>query len=181
MNICKQCESLITSKYGIKFCSRPCSVKYNNRVYPKRSVQGSCAVCKSSIRSKLKYCASCKAAGARKRKYLTEESRREARRISQNKAVRHQHQKSKEKSIVYMGNACRVCGYAGCRGSLVFHHVDPSTKEFTVGSGNRGWDRTKKELNKCVLLCANCHGEVHYGSLDISDLSPGPLSGPDGE
>ena len=44
-----------------------------------------------------------------------------------------------------------------------FHHLDPSTKEFTIGKTNR-WTRTQleKEIKKCIRLCRNCHSEFHY-------------------
>ena len=47
--------------------------------------------------------------------------------------------------------------------SMHFHHPDVTAKEFTVSSRLTSWDRIKRELDKCVLLCANCHGEVHDG------------------
>lgn len=55
---------------------------------------------------------------------------------------------------------CSRCGYRKCGRSLVFHHLDPSQKEV------RNWaELTERalhaELKKCVVLCANCHGEVH--------------------
>lgn len=61
------------------------------------------------------------------------------------------------------GGCCLLCGYDKCTAALEFHHVDPSQKEFQI---NKRWSMTneaiKKEIDKCVLLCSNCHREVHW-------------------
>ena len=63
------------------------------------------------------------------------------------------------------GPCCSRCGYNKCKAALCFHHEDPSTKEFQI-SGNWGlsWEKTKLELDKCILVCANCHAEIHMES-----------------
>ena len=72
-------------------------------------------------------------------------------------------QKRKLKAIEYKGGKCEECGYNKFYGALEFHHIDPSTKENTIATiKNRSWDNLKKELDKCVLLCSNCHKETHY-------------------
>ena len=44
------------------------------------------------------------------------------------------------------------------------HHVDPATKAFAVNIRyGRSLDAYREEAEKCVLLCANCHGEVEFG------------------
>jgi hypothetical protein len=68
--------------------------------------------------------------------------------------------KRKLKCIAYKGGRCQICGYNKSVYSLHFHHLDPSLKEFTVGQGV-SWERTQTELDKCQLVCANCHGELH--------------------
>lgn len=72
--------------------------------------------------------------------------------------------KTKAKAIEYLGGKCCLCGYNKCSASLDFHHVDPSTKEFGIGAKGltRSWEKTKIELDKCILVCKNCHGELHY-------------------
>jgi hypothetical protein len=46
---------------------------------------------------------------------------------------------------------------------LDFHHMDPSTKLFQIGQGEaKGWEKIKKEIDKCVILCSNCHRDFHY-------------------
>lgn len=70
--------------------------------------------------------------------------------------------------VSYKGGCCQLCGYAKCYRSLDFHHVDPAQKDFGFGSSHCvSWDRIKKELDKCVCLCRNCHGEVHEASERI--------------
>jgi hypothetical protein len=61
------------------------------------------------------------------------------------------------------GGKCSVCGYKKCFDALEFHHVDPSIKEFHLG-GFRGYniEKLRKELEKCILVCRNCHTEIHY-------------------
>ena len=58
-----------------------------------------------------------------------------------------------------------MCGYDRCVEALEFHHLDSSRKDFGIsGQGyTRSWRRIREELDKCVLLCANCHREVHAG------------------
>lgn len=72
----------------------------------------------------------------------------------------------KQKCIDYSGGKCQICGYNKCNSALEFHHKDPSQKDMQFSKfGRTSWDKNKEkiitELNKCILLCANCHREVH--------------------
>lgn len=69
----------------------------------------------------------------------------------------------KEKSVEYLGGKCSKCGYNRCIIALEFHHKDPSKKSFTIsGKHCLSWQRIREELDKCVLLCANCHREEEF-------------------
>ena len=61
------------------------------------------------------------------------------------------------------GGKCSICSYNKCFDALEFHHVDPKEKEFHLGEA-RGYsiDKLRKELDKCILVCRNCHTEIHY-------------------
>ena len=68
----------------------------------------------------------------------------------------------KQKAVAYKGGKCEKCGYSKSIRSLVFHHLNPDEKDFGIASSNSTkWDIVKSELDKCIMLCANCHGEVH--------------------
>lgn len=84
-------------------------------------------------------------------------------------AVIRRRQKLKQKAIEHKGGACEICGYDKCVGALTFHHLDPNEKDFGISrSGHtRSWERLKIELDKCALLCANCHAEVHAGLSNV--------------
>ena len=65
--------------------------------------------------------------------------------------------------IAYLGGICLRCGYKEHPAAMDFHHIDPSQKEFHLGKyQNKLNDKVRKELDKCVLLCANCHRILHY-------------------
>jgi 5-methylcytosine-specific restriction endonuclease McrA len=86
-------------------------------------------------------------------------------------AVTRRHQKVKRILVAEAGGCCAVCGYARCVVNLHFHHVDPAQKAFavTVASG-KSLDAYRAEAQKCVLVCANCHGEIEAGLIP----SPAP-------
>lgn len=69
--------------------------------------------------------------------------------------------RTKQQAVDLLGGACSRCGYSKCLDALEFHHTDPTAKEMRISSYLAGWERLRKELSKCVLLCANCHREVH--------------------
>lgn len=70
--------------------------------------------------------------------------------------------------IKEMGGACLLCGYNKCQRALEFHHLDPNIKEFTMSTNTcRSMIRAKKEAEKCVVLCANCHREVEDGMTEV--------------
>lgn len=57
---------------------------------------------------------------------------------------------------------CVRCGYNKCEAALEFHHIDPKTKDRVVSlMKNYSFERLKTEIKKCILLCANCHRELH--------------------
>lgn len=63
-----------------------------------------------------------------------------------------------------MGGKCQICGYGNCLEALDFHHIHPEEKTFNFNKGQtKSWDVNIEELKKCVLLCSNCHREVHAG------------------
>lgn len=74
---------------------------------------------------------------------------------------------NKLKAVVYKGGKCTTCGYNKCIDCLDFHHIDPLQKDFSI-SNHKGmsFDTIKSELDKCVLLCRNCHGELHYNKKE---------------
>lgn len=78
-------------------------------------------------------------------------------------------QRMKARSIEYKGGRCVLCGYQRCSRSLQFHHLDPSEKDFNIGGKSISWEKTKVELDKCVLVCANCHGEIHDGLYRLEE------------
>ena len=91
------------------------------------------------------------------------------------KAVAERRRRIREQSIEYKGGKCALCGYKKSTRALGFHHLDPSTKEFGLSHRGftRSWEKTKVELDKCILLCANCHMEVHDGITQLPSRKRG--------
>lgn len=68
----------------------------------------------------------------------------------------------KLQAIKLLGGKCCKCGYNKCVDALEFHHQNPYEKEFKLGSGNTmSWKEYKAEALKCILVCSNCHKEIH--------------------
>jgi hypothetical protein len=68
----------------------------------------------------------------------------------------------KKMAIFYKGGKCAICNYDKCTEALDFHHIEENKKEFTI-SGNHclSWEKIKKEIEKCILVCCRCHREIH--------------------
>jgi hypothetical protein len=74
-----------------------------------------------------------------------------------------QRRKNKRQAVEYKGGCCSKCGYDKCVGAMIFHHPDPSQKDFGIAEGctSKSFNNIKVELDKCIMLCANCHAEAH--------------------
>jgi hypothetical protein len=86
-----------------------------------------------------------------------------------NKTRRNINKRLKKELISYKGDKCSNCGYNKCLEALDFHHLDPKTKEYGISTLIRAFTHgtikdkeiVYKEINKCILLCKNCHTELH--------------------
>ena len=59
------------------------------------------------------------------------------------------------------GRGCQLCGYNRCLSAIEFHHVG-NGKNFEMSSvGSRSLQQVKDEISRCVVICANCHCEIH--------------------
>ena len=83
------------------------------------------------------------------------------------KAVTEWRKRTRARIVKAMGSCCALCDYDTCAAALVAHHLDPSSKDFTLGECTKSWERIVVELRKCVQLCNRCHVEVHEGIRDI--------------
>lgn len=86
--------------------------------------------------------------------------------------VKNWRKRTKERIIKAMGGKCVCCGYDKCDAALALHHLDPNEKDFSLGSiraNIKSWSSIVSELRKCVLICHNCHAEVHYDSRKIPE------------
>lgn len=112
-----------------------------------------CITCKTSLTGRQKkFCSrKCQAkdSNVRNQNYQVQQKRGSERRLE---------------LIKLGGNMCSICQYSKCTAALHFHHIDGTTKSFQLdlrNCSNRKWDNLLEEFNKCVLLCANCHSEIH--------------------
>lgn len=80
--------------------------------------------------------------------------------------------KIKQECVDYKGGKCQVCGYNKYLGALDFHHLNPSEKDFTIARRKSSIldDEVRAELDKCALICSNCHREEH-GRLAAGESS----------
>lgn len=97
----------------------------------------------------------------RKQETIKQKSRRKS------LAVINWKKDKKLKLIEYKGGKCQICGYNKCYKALDFHHIDPSKKLFDISSNSFSFEKMKQESDKCALLCANCHREIH---ADVTKL-----------
>lgn len=71
--------------------------------------------------------------------------------------------KYKKMLVDYKGGKCQICGYDKCISALEFHHINEEEKSFSISQTafSKSFEELKKEADKCILLCANCHREIH--------------------
>jgi 5-methylcytosine-specific restriction endonuclease McrA len=69
--------------------------------------------------------------------------------------------KNKIKLVEMLGGKCTKCGYCEHPAALHFHHKNPLEKSYEINSSKLLLKDVDKEVNKCILLCANCHSIQH--------------------
>lgn len=86
--------------------------------------------------------------------------------------VKSSRQKKKSKLVKAFGGKCQCCGYCANDSSLEIHHLDRKDKSVQFKNfiqKNIKISALKEELEKCILLCCNCHREVHAGVRDLPE------------
>jgi len=85
------------------------------------------------------------------------------------RAVAKRRRKIREMAVKYKGGKCQLCGYKKCLQALEFHHINETGKDFGISDKGytRSWERVKREIDKCILICANCHRELHVGITQL--------------
>ena len=85
------------------------------------------------------------------------------------KAVAKRRRKIKLMAIEYKGGKCQICNYNKYPGGLYLHHLNPKTKSFGIADKGytRSWEIVRAELDKCILVCANCHRELEAGITQL--------------
>jgi len=85
------------------------------------------------------------------------------------KFVQNSQRRKKQFAVDMFGGKCQRCNYDKCINALEFHHIDKDEKEEIPSYiiMRWSWKRAVEELKKCILLCSNCHREIHYQPRDI--------------
>ena len=83
-----------------------------------------------------------------------------------NIASTRKRKENKQRAVDYLGGKCLDCGQKYSLAVYDFHHLDPTQKDIQVSwLMNWNWGVQQKELDKCVLLCSNCHRLRHHGDF----------------
>ena len=108
------------------------------------------------------------------RKYCYTCSPHEDEHMSHSQAVTIKRRAIKTALINYKGGKCCRCGYNKCARALEFHHLDASQKDFGVSRNlAKDMNKLKQEVDKCILVCSNCHAEIHDELENGSVAQPG--------
>lgn len=138
-----------------KYCSRKCENQYRKE-HGNPSLARTCLICeepftlKNALANQRQCCYRCMPEGIQltRSMFIT---------------------KLKEK----FDSKCQKCGYDRYSGALEFHHIDPSQKDFTISNMNFKLTEAVEEIKKCVLLCSNCHKELHSGLWQLEEVIKG--------
>ena len=96
------------------------------------------------------------------RKFCYECSPHEDENMTHAQAVTIKRRAIKKMLIERAGGKCAICGYDKCVRALEFHHLDPNKKDFGISKTlTKNIQTLKDEVDKCILLCSNCHAEEH--------------------
>lgn len=150
-------------KNGNKKCNLCGEVKSISEFYLRGNIlRGHCKKCnykmvkKNRLENPQKY-----------RDYYKKYWKKEENKKKKYESAKRRYANIKEKCVEYLDGKCSICGYNKCIEALEFHHKNPKEKDKDISRG-RGVDtrisfeKLKKELDKCILVCANCHREQHY-------------------
>ncbi len=186
---CKVCQK---ETLNASYCSSSCSAKDNNSKHPKRKLEGQCETCNTPIKTITKFCDDCKKGLS---KEFQPEIQEEIQRCKQCNVISTEEnsyrcktkfctyckdcKKSKARKICnnakllairYKGSKCSVCGYCKNLAALQFHHLDPTKKDFAISKAlvTSKSEVFYNELDKTILVCSNCHFELHNPLLDIN-------------
>lgn len=91
---------------------------------------------------------------------------------SKSQAVKNWRSNTKARIVEAMGGCCQICNYNKCNNALELHHIDPTQKELSfskIRANPISWEKIVEELKKSVLLCSNCHKEVHAGVTNLPE------------
>jgi len=77
----------------------------------------------------------------------------------------------KEWAVAYKGGKCVLCGYDRCLEALSFHHLGGKDFGLAYKGYTKSWEKVREELDKCILVCQNCHMEIHAGLHEVAALS----------
>jgi len=153
---CIQCGTELTGRQR-QFCSKTCRSKYTwanrtpNKPRPKR--HKNCVICETPLKGNQRKFCSQKCKNAHHQNYDRQQERGIGRKLL---------------LVEQLGGACSVCGYNHNLAALNFHHVESDEKEHKVDLrhlSNRSWEAILAEIEKCVLVCANCHAALHNPEL----------------
>lgn len=153
-----------TSVYLCEECKENNKYKKNSRPFKKglkKKVNGTCNICGKKINLNKKYCDEC----------IISNNRKKLKENNYNyKYVLNWRNNNKRLAVEFLGGKCVICGYNKCLRNLDFHHINPSEKEITISHkiNKIKFEKLKTELEKCILVCSNCHGEIHDGLIDLS-------------
>jgi len=84
--------------------------------------------------------------------------------------IKEARRKQKERVEALKDKPCNLCGKKYPSYVMDWHHRDPATKEINIGRSKlQNFEKTLAEIEKCVLLCANCHRQVHHGDKEVQE------------
>lgn len=169
-----------------RFCNRICANKYSTKFQTKMEKQGECEECKVKIGKSKNLCKSCK------EKFMTNKRNNHYKKcircgIEKNLEnsfwrkgdefsyyslckdcscflTKERYRRFKQQCVDYKGGKCCKCGYNSCLAALEFHHLNPEGKDFNISAvpTKKMTQKVMDELDKCELVCSNCHRAIHY-------------------
>lgn len=97
--------------------------------------------------------------------------------MSNSESVMRCQRRKKLQAVEAFGGKCQICGYDKCIAALDFHHLENKEEKPSYVILRWSWERAKKELEKCILVCSNCHREIHFieKDLEVQHFTKGPL------